>query len=118
MDTNMMRIATKCFNQHKNTEETMNIDRVIAALNSGLRREILKIIAERPMTAVEVFRELKRRKPEIRYRETVYRALERLSDADLVEKYYAKEKGLCYKISVINLSIDLTSATVRGTTVK
>jgi len=45
-------------------------------------------------------------------------ALERLLDADLVEKYYAKEKGLYYKISVVNLTIDLTSGTVRGTTVK
>jgi len=53
---------------------------------------------------------------QIKYRETVYRALENLFEAGLVEKYYDKEKGLCYKISVINLTIDLTKGTISGKT--
>ncbi|MGC8935439.1 MAG: hypothetical protein ACP5LN_09810 [Thermoproteota archaeon] len=85
----------------------MDIDKVISALNSRLRREILRIISEEPMTVVRVLEELKRKKFEIEYRESVYRALEKLLDAGLVEKYYVKEKGLCYTTKVRLVVIDL-----------
>lgn len=77
----------------------MDIEKVVAALNSDLRREILKIIAGQTMTVVEVLKELNKRGLEVRYRESVYRALEKLLEAGLVQKYYVKEKGLCYKIN-------------------
>ena len=90
----------------------MDIKKVIAALDSDLRREILKIIAGQPMTVVEVLGELKKRGLQIRYRETVYRALEKLFDAGLVKKYYVKEKGLCYKIAVNHIVIDVTKGSI------
>lgn len=76
----------------------MDVNKVIGALNSGLRREILSILSKQSMTVLQVLEELKRRTDGVRYRETVYRALERLVDSGLVEKYYEKEKGLCYKL--------------------
>lgn len=76
----------------------MDVNKVIGALNSGLRREILSILSKQSMTVLQVLEELKRRTGGVRYRETVYRALERLVDSGLVEKYYEKEKGLCYKL--------------------
>jgi len=85
----------------------MDADKVISALNSKLRREILRIISEEPMTVIQVLDELKRKKFEIEYRESVYRALEKLLDAGLVEKYYIKEKGLCYTTKVKLVVIDL-----------
>lgn len=94
----------------------MDIKKVIAALNSDLRREILKIIAGQAMTVVEVLGELNKRGLEIKYRESVYRSLEKLLDAGLVEKYYVKEKGLCYKVSVANLTIDLTKGAISAKT--
>jgi len=75
----------------------MEIDKVVAALNSRLRREILRIVSKQPMTVIQVLEELKQMKVEIKYRETVYRALEKLVDSKLVEKFYVKEKGLCYR---------------------
>lgn len=90
----------------------MDIKKVIAALNSDLRREILKIIAGQAMTVVEVLGELNKRGLEIKYRESVYRALEKLFDAGLVEKYYVKEKGLCYKITFNRVIIDITKSTI------
>jgi len=75
----------------------MEIDKVVTALNSKLRREILRIVSKQPMTVIQVLEELKEMKVEIKYRETIYRALEKLVDAKLVEKSYVKEKGLCYK---------------------
>jgi Fe2+ or Zn2+ uptake regulation protein len=87
-------------------------DKVISALNSEIRREILKIISEGPMTVIQVLEELKRRKFEVNYRETVYRALERLLDAGLVEKCYIREKGLCYTIKAKLITIDLTRSVI------
>lgn len=86
----------------------MDVDKVIAALNSKLRREILKIISEQPMTVIQVLEKLKKREVQVKYRETVYRALEKLCDAELVEKYYEKEKGLCYRLSLTQITIEIT----------
>ena len=41
-----------------------------------------------------------------------YRALEKPVDAELVEKYYAKEKGLCYKLTVNRIVVDITKGTI------
>ena len=94
------------------SDKIMDIGKVVAALNSNLRREILKILAGQPMTVVEVLEELRKRNFEIKYRETVYRALEKLFDAELVKKYYVKEKGLCYKIAVNHIVIDITKGSM------
>ncbi|MEM3755272.1 MAG: transcriptional repressor [Candidatus Bathyarchaeia archaeon] len=90
----------------------MKVEKVVAALNSSLRREILKTIAEKPMTVMEVLEKLKEKGIKVEYRETVYRALEKLLDANLVEKYYVKDKGLCYKLLNAILIIDLTKGTI------
>ena len=90
----------------------MDIAKVISALNSELRREILTILAEKPYTVLEVLNKLKKESPDVRYRETVYRALEKLVDAELVEKFYAKGKGLCYKLSSTRITIKLTKENV------
>lgn len=90
----------------------MKIDKTVAALNSELRREILKIISKEPMTVIQVLEELRKRKFEVKYRESVYRALEKLVDSELVEKCYVKEKGLCYKLKVKTLRIDLTKGEI------
>lgn len=85
---------------------------MISALNSELRREILKIISKEPMPVVQVLEELKKRKYDVKYRESVYRALEKLVDSELVEKCYIKEKGLCYRLKVKSLKIDLTKGEI------
>ena len=90
----------------------MDINKVIAALNSHLRREILKILAKEPKTVIEVLEDLKKKKIEIKYRETVYRALEKLFDAELVGKYYAKEKGICYKLTAKRVVIDIVKGVI------
>lgn len=95
-----------------NTTLHVEIDKVISALNSTMRREILKIISEEPMTVIQVLEELRRRNFEVKYRETVYRALEKLLDAGLVEKYYYREKGLCYRMKVKLITVDLSKSTI------
>lgn len=90
----------------------MDISKVISALDSALRREILKVLAEKPYTVLEVQNRLRIRGLDVKYRETVYRALEKLVEAKLVEKYYVKEKGLCYKLSLTRISIEITTKSI------
>jgi Fe2+ or Zn2+ uptake regulation protein len=90
----------------------MDIGKVASALDSDLRREILKILAENPSTVLDAANELRRRKFRVKYRETVYRAMEKLVDSGLIGKYYDRERGLCYKISLISITIDMAKGTV------
>jgi Fe2+ or Zn2+ uptake regulation protein len=90
----------------------MDAIKVISALDSELRREILKILAERPSTVVDVLHKLKGKGLNVKYRETVYRALQILVDSGLVEKYYEKEKGLCYRLVVNNITIKIAKDSV------
>jgi Fe2+ or Zn2+ uptake regulation protein len=90
----------------------MDIFKVVSALNSALRIQILRILAKEPKTVIEVLEELKKKNIEVKYRETVYRALEKLFDAELVEKYYEKGKGICYKLIANRIVINLTEGTI------
>lgn len=84
---------------------------LFSALDSDLRREIMMILHSGPRTVTEVLESLIRRKYSVKYRETVYRALEKLSDAGLIEKYYKRDRGLCYELvsSKITIQIDNNS---------
>jgi Fe2+ or Zn2+ uptake regulation protein len=92
----------------------MKIGKVISALNSELRREILRIISERPMPVIQVLEELRKKGYTVKYRESIYRALEKLVDSELVEKCYIKGKGLCYRLKVKSVKIDLIKGEIEG----
>jgi Fe2+ or Zn2+ uptake regulation protein len=82
---------------------------VIAALDSDLRRQILRILSKEAMTVVQVLEELKKHKSGVKYRETAYRALEKLLEAGIVDKSYVRNKGLCYELIVSRITIDLAT---------
>jgi len=90
----------------------MDASRIISALDSKLRIEILKILAEKPNNVVGVLQKLRSKGLDARYRETVYRGLEKLADAELVEKYYDKESGLCYKLTSDRFKIEIRRESV------
>ncbi|RLF03709.1 MAG: hypothetical protein DRK00_08375 [Thermoprotei archaeon] len=94
----------------------MEVEKVASALNSELRREILKVLAGEPETALGVLNKLKERGIKVRYRETVYRALEKLVEANLVEKFYKRGRGICYGLLVnhILLRIDEEKISIEG----
>lgn len=85
----------------------MDIAKVISAMDSELKREILKVLAERPNNVIGVMQILRSKGFDVKYRETVYRALEKLVWSGLVEKYYEREKGLCYKLLKAQLTIKI-----------
>lgn len=97
----------------------MNVDVVISALNSRNRRRILKILSKYfgfpsdALTIKELLYELREdRDFKVRYRESVYKALERLVDAGLVEKRDEKNRGRCYKVVKTKLEINLAKETI------
>lgn len=91
----------------------MDFNKVILALNSNTRQQIIKILDKGPATLTEIFQEIKKnKKVGIAYRESIYRALEKMVDADLVEKYYEKGKGICYKLLTKKIKLDLVKGTV------
>ena len=91
----------------------MSIEKIIKALNSRTRRKILKILSEGPKNVKEVFIVLKEQySTNIKYRESVFKALEKLVEADLVEKSYEKGKGITYRLKRKKITIDLTKEVV------
>lgn len=84
------------------------LEKTISALRSKTRRKILKLLVRGPKNVREVFDELGGEGIEIKYPESVYKALEMLVDCGLVEKYYNKRKGLLYKPLKLRIEIDLS----------
>lgn len=65
------------------------------------------------LTIKELLYELREdRDFKVRYRESVYKALERLVDAGLVEKRDEKNRGRCYKVVKTKLEINLAKETI------
>ena len=86
----------------------------VSYLRTKMRREILQILCNKgPMGAPEVFEEIKINKP--RYRQSINKALEKLKDSGLVEKFYDEnKKRLVYKIKNKKIIINFISMQVES----
>ena len=92
----------------------MDMKTIISALNSKSRRHILKILAKYfgypsdALTLKELMSELSQDPAfSVKHRESIYKALEILVKAGLVEKRHEKERGMCYRLLKKKLEIDL-----------
>jgi len=66
-------------------------------LNSRIKIDILNIISNKECTVTEVTSELKNRGYKVKYRESIYRHLEKYNELGLVEKKYdPNEKKITY----------------------
>jgi|YelNatPaOPRAMG01_1025707.scaffolds.fasta_scaffold183548_2 Fe2+ or Zn2+ uptake regulation protein len=93
----------------------MDFNKVISALNSNTRQQIIKILGRGPATVAEIFQEIKKnQRVGLRYRESVYRALEKMVEAELIEKYYEKDKGICYRLLTRKIKLDLVQGIAEG----
>jgi len=90
---------------------TIDFNKVIQALSLRTRREILRVIADRPKTLMQIYEELKNKNIPIKYRESVYKSLERLISVGLVKKVYEKRTVL-YKSRFSKIKVDLVSETI------
>lgn len=60
------------------------------------------------MNLKEIFNMLSQEGCEIKYPESVYKALELLVDVCLVEKSYDRQKGLLYRLACSGITIDFS----------
>lgn len=78
------------------------------ALSSDTRLKILKILVNNELASIEVYNKYIEKFKGQKQRETIYRALETLLSADILEKKYDNEKkSLVYSIKHNQLIIDL-----------
>ena len=95
------------------------METVVSALKSKSRRRILKILSKYfrypsdALTVKELMSELNQDPTfSVKHRESIYKALESLVKSSLVEKYYDKERGMCYRIGKSKLEIDLAKESI------
>lgn len=90
----------------------MNLDDVLSALNLPTRRLIVHLLSVKPMNVKEVMSGLSNKGLKIKYRESVYKNLEKLVECGLVEKFYDEKMGICYRLVKTNFKIDLARWTI------
>lgn len=85
---------------------------IFNALDSHLRREFLDI-AKRPMSVPKIYDAAKGRGYNFRYRESVYRDLNILVEAELMDKFYDKDaKSIVYKTNSNQIVYDTGTVSV------
>jgi predicted transcriptional regulator len=85
-----------------------NLAYVMRALDSNVRRMIMLLALDGPKTSMDYKEELVKRGYDIKYKESIYKDLQLLVEAGLVEKYYDKEKkAIVYGSKVDTVVFDL-----------
>lgn len=90
----------------------MELKQVGNALANDTRLRLLRLVAEKHDSAVEIHRRYIDEHDDEKHRESIYRALEILVDSQLLSKEYRDGQGLIYRLNHDRLSIDLHTTTV------
>jgi len=89
-------------------EKESNLAYVMRALDSNVRRMIMLLALDGPKTSMDYKEELVKRGYDVKYKESIYKDLQLLVEAGLVEKYYDKEKkAIVYGSTVDTVVFDL-----------
>jgi Fe2+ or Zn2+ uptake regulation protein len=88
--------------------EENELANVMRALDSSVRRMIMLLALEGPKTSLDYKEKLVESGFDVKYKESVYKDLQLLVDAGLVEKYYDKEKkAIVYGSRIDSVVFDL-----------
>jgi Fe2+ or Zn2+ uptake regulation protein len=87
---------------------------MFSALSKKTNRQILRTLTGGPATVRDVMNRLSDLGVETKYRESVYKALEKLVLADLVKKTYVQDKGICYELKTSKIIIDFKNLKAEG----
>lgn len=94
----------------------MQPENLFSVLSSKVRIEILNILASKSGSVKDILKELQTRSILIKYRESVYRDLEKLVGTGLVEKYYDnKDKGIRYRLLITKIQVDFRTGEISQT---
>jgi len=86
----------------------MKIVKIGKALSSKTRLRILNLLDEKELSAIETYRRYKDKFNSNKHRETIYRELEKLVEANLVNKKYEdKNKKIIYSLKARKIEIDV-----------
>ena len=89
------------------------IYKIIRALDNDLRLLIIDKLIGNSLTEKELFETISKERPDLKYRESLYRQIETLVQAGLVTKYYdTAKRRICYTCELDNISIDLKAMNV------
>lgn len=88
--------------------EQMDADGVVNALSNKYRVKTLQLLMSEPKTATETYDQYLETYDDEKHRETIYRYLETLVDAEIVEKEYHNDRGLVYSVPHHRLMLDLS----------
>lgn len=89
----------------------MEIQDLVNGLHSEMRRNIIRLLCEKDLTSIEIYKKLKEKAP--KYRQSVNRALEILVQYGFIIKYYdGNRKALCYKVIEKEYKIDLRNMSI------
>ncbi len=81
---------------------------ILRALDSDLRRELLKIAIEGPLDADGFYNKIIDRGFNIRYKESVYKELQMLVQAELIDKFYdVQSKKILYRLKSERVVVDI-----------
>ena len=88
---------------------TLTLDGIAKVLSSETNREIIKLLHKKNMTNIEIYEQMKTK---IVCRESIFKALKKLVNNELVEKVYSKDKRVRYKLTHSKYVLDLKQETV------
>ena len=75
----------------------------LKAVCDPTRFKILALLAEEPLTNTELYEKM--RKDGIAYRESIFKALEKLKSAGLVKRNHDEKRGYIYSLNFASLSV-------------
>jgi len=88
----------------------VNLSLVASALRSKDRMRILQLIGSEQLSSIEVYRRYSNKYSKEKHRESIYRDLEMLVAAGILEKKYSVEKKqITYSLKAKEISIELPS---------
>lgn len=90
----------------------MDLMKVGKTLSNKTRLRLLQLIADEPDSAIGAHQRYVDRYNDQKHRESIYRSLETLVDAQLLTKEYQKEEGLVYQLAHEQLLINLQEASI------
>lgn len=92
----------------------MEVTQLGNALRSQTRVNILKILGKKSLRAIDVYNEYKvLYRDEAKHREFIYKELERLVDAGILDKGYDRKiKGITYTIKLQKVCVNLLTGEV------
>lgn len=87
---------------------------ILRALSYDVRIDIMKMLAENPLNMSNIFSATVGLGYDLKYKETLYKEVDMLVKADLVEKYYDNnKKEIIYKSRLSQVLIDVSTMEMR-----